>query len=91
MNELKKLKKYKLGVLQMSKAKKQLIGQIALGKENNINQLISLGKSRLNFEKIDSLEDIHQKIEEVTADQLLEQANILFEEKSLSTLIYLPD
>ena len=90
-NELKKLRENKLGVLQLSKAKTQLIGQIALSKENNINQMISLGKSRLNFEKIDSLEDIHKKIELVTADMLIDMANELFDPKAMSSLIYQPD
>ena len=87
-NELKKLRTEKLGVLQLSKAKKQLIGQMALGQESKINQLISLAKARLNYERIESLEEIHKKIEAVTAEKLIEVAEKLFDPNSLSTLIY---
>lgn len=89
-NELKKLKNKKLGVLQLSKAKKQLIGQIALSKENYVTQMISLGKSRLNFETIDTLESIHKKIEAVTAEQILDVANKIFDANMMSSLIYTP-
>ncbi|MCT4622693.1 MAG: insulinase family protein, partial [Schleiferiaceae bacterium] len=88
--ELKKLTREKLGVLQLSKAKKQLIGQLALGQESKINQLISLGKARLNFETIETLEEVHKKIEAVTADKLVEVAEVLFDPNQLSTLIYTP-
>ena len=88
--ELKKLRTEKLGVLQLSKAKKQLVGQMALGQESKINQMISLGKARLNYETIDTLEEIHKKIESVTANQLIEVAEILFDPKDLSTLIFRP-
>lgn len=86
--ELKKLSTEKLGVLQLSKAKKQLIGQIALGQESQINQMISLAKARLNYETIETLEEIHKKIEAVTADNLIEVAQKLFDPKQQSMLIY---
>lgn len=86
--ELNKLATEKLGVMQLSKAKKQLIGQIALGQESQINQMISLAKARLNYETIETLEEIHKKIEAVSAEKLTEAASELFDPKQLSTLIY---
>ena len=86
--ELKKLSTEKLGVMQLSKAKKQLIGQIALGQESQINQMISLAKARLNYETIETLEEIHKKIEAVTAENILDAAQHLFEPSQLSTLIF---
>ena len=87
-NELKKLRTETLGVLQLSKAKKQLIGQIALASENHANQLVSLAKARINFETIDTLEELHKKIEAVTADKLMEIAKELFNPDDLSSLIF---
>ena len=86
--ELKRLSTEKLGVLQLSKAKKQLIGQIALGQESQLNQMISLAKARLNFDTIETLEEIHKKIEAVTAENIIAAADELFNPSQLSTLIF---
>jgi predicted Zn-dependent peptidase len=88
LNELKKLRNEKLGVLQLSKAKKQLIGQLALSRENNINQMISLGKARINYETIDTLEELHRKISAVTASDLISVAQQMFDPNQFSYLIY---
>jgi predicted Zn-dependent peptidase len=50
--------------------------------------MLSLGKSILVFNTIDTIEVIHQKIDNVTASELLETANDIFEPSKLSTLIY---
>ena len=87
-NEFKILKEQRLGILQLSKAKKQLIGQIAISSENYDDLMLSLGKSFLLYNKVDSLEDIYTEIEQITAAQLIELANELFDNNLLSTLIY---
>jgi predicted Zn-dependent peptidase len=50
--------------------------------------MLSLGKSLLIFNKIDSIEELCKKIDNVTASELLETANDIFEPSKLSTLIY---
>ena len=50
-SELKKLMIKKLGTLQLKKAKAQLMGQIAISKESNESQLLSIGKSFLHFNR----------------------------------------
>ena len=87
--ELKLLRENKLGTTQLANAKKQLIGQIALGQENRSNLMLSIGKSLMNFKSIDSLETITKKINEITAEQLLEIANEVFDEKQISMLTFL--
>ena len=86
--EFRLLKNKALGTLQLSKAKKQLIGQIAISSENRDDLMLTLGKSFLLYNKVDSLPAIYKKIEAITSSQLLEIANEVFEEKSMSTLIY---
>ncbi len=88
MAELKKLRTSKLGTIQLSKAKNQIMGYLARGYENHESLMLSLGKSLLIFNKIDSIEDIARKIDAVTASELLETANDIFEPAKLSTLIY---
>jgi len=50
--------------------------------------MLSLGKSLLIFDRIDSVEQIFRKIDAVTAAELAETAGIVFDNSSLSTLIY---
>jgi predicted Zn-dependent peptidase len=88
MTELKKLRTTKLGTIQLSKAKNQIKGYLARGYENHESLMLSLGKSLLIFNKIESIEDLCNKIDAVTASELIETANDIFEPSKLSTLIY---
>ncbi|PWD99244.1 M16 family metallopeptidase [Marinilabilia rubra] len=86
--ELGQLRKTKLGQMQLQKAKRQLKGQITISSENKENLMLNIGKSFLLYNKVDSLEDIYKKIDNLTAMNLLEIANEIFDEKQLSYLIY---
>jgi len=88
--ELKKLRDVKLGSVQLKKAQQQLIGQLAIAQENNCNLMQSIAKSYMSFGKVDSLEEMNQKILGITAVQLLEVAQEIFKEDELSTIIYEP-
>ena len=88
MTELKKLRMSKLGTIQLSKAKNQIKGYLARGYENHESLMLSLGKSLLIFNKIDSIEELCKKIDAVTDSELLETANDIFDPLKMSTLIY---
>ena len=88
LKELKKLRDQKLGSIQLGKAKKQLVGQIALSQENNLALTLALGKSFLNYNRIDTLEDVYKKIEAITAEQVQDISNHIFNPDQLSQLIY---
>ncbi len=88
MEELKRLRTTKLGTIQLSKAKNQIKGYLARGYENHESLMLSLGKSLVIFDKIDSIEDLCKQIDRVTASELLETANDIFEPNKMSTLIY---
>jgi predicted Zn-dependent peptidase len=88
MAELKKLRNSKLGTIQLSKAKSQIKGYLARGYENHESLMLSLGKSLLIFNKIEGIEELCKKIDGVTASELLETANDIFEPSKISTLIY---
>jgi predicted Zn-dependent peptidase len=87
-SELNKLRKSKLGSIQLTRAKNQIKGYLARGYENHENLMLSLGKSLLVFNKIDTLEEICLKIDNLTSSELLEIANEIFEPSGMSTLIY---
>jgi predicted Zn-dependent peptidase len=86
--EMKKLKDKKLGILQFRTAQQQLLGQMAISSENNENQMLSIGKSIILYDRVDTLESIYKKIAHVSANDLLEVANEIFEPSTMSTLIY---
>lgn len=86
--EIAMLQHKALGDLQLSKARKQLIGQLAMSQENHEDLMLAIGKSVLVFDKVESLEDIYKKISEISASKLMEIANRILEPRNLSRLIY---
>jgi len=86
--EFQLLRTQKLGTRQLHRAKRQLFGQLAISGENNNNLMLSMGKSFLYFNQVDTLNELHKKIEEISAEQLLEVANEILAPDNISTLIY---
>ncbi len=87
-NEFARLRKNKLGTLQLSKAKKQLIGQLAIANENREDLMLTIGRSYLYFNKVDTLPMVFSKIENITSEQVLEVANQILDKDRLSILSY---
>ncbi len=88
--ELKKLRGNKLGTLQLHQAKQKFIGQIALAEENRMSLIISMAKSLLDLGSVDTLEQIFDKINAITAPQLLKISNEILDEKQMITLLFEP-
>jgi len=88
MKEFKLLRDKKMGVLQLKKAQKQLMGQIAISTENHEDLMLTIGKSYLLFNKVESVKDIFKKIEAVSQSDILELANEVLNTKRLSRLVY---
>jgi predicted Zn-dependent peptidase len=86
--EIKSLRETSLSDIQLKNAKKQAIGQMCISAENKENISLALGKAFLHFNKFEALEDILQKINDVTKDEIIETANEVLAPSNLSTLIY---
>ena len=86
--EIRTLQNTRLGSLQLSKAKKQLIGQLAMSQENHEDLMLTLGKSFLVFNKMEGLDLIAQKLNEINSSQLLDIANEVLDLEKLSMLVY---
>jgi predicted Zn-dependent peptidase len=86
--EIKKLQSQEMGSLQLIKAKKQLVGQLAMAQENREDLMLTLGKSFLLYNHVDSLEKVNAKIEKVTASELMAIANEVLDKEKLSALIF---
>lgn len=88
--ELKKLRDKPLSHIQLHQAKQKFTGQIALAEENRLNVLLSMSKSILDYNRVDSLEEIFNQVYAVTASQLLEIADETFNPSKLSVLLFKP-
>ena len=86
--EMQKLRQNKLGTIQLHKAKRQFIGQTAISCESKLNEMLAIGRSAFYDNEIETTEELYQKIEEITASELLETANEIFIPDQFSTLIY---
>ncbi len=86
--EIKLLQHKALGDIQLSKARKQLIGQLAMSQENHEDLMLAIGKSMLVFNKVERLEEIYKRISQISAVQLMEVANRILEPRNLTCLIY---
>jgi len=86
--EFNQLKEKKLGVLQLHRAKQQLIGQIAISAENKDNAALALGKSLLLFNTIEDLSEVNKKINDITAEEILDVANEILDKNKLSMLVF---
>lgn len=86
--ELKRLCDEPLGKVQLHRAKNQIKGYLMRSYENNENIMLSLGKSLLVFDKIETIEDIFRRIDAVSPSDLVDISRIVFNQSSLSTLVY---
>jgi len=86
--ELLRLCHNSLGTLSLKRARQQLSGQVAISFESNLSEMLTIGKSLLLFDSVDTLDDINKKIESVSAAMLMEAANETFYPDTLSSLTF---
>ncbi len=88
--ELGKLRDKQLGSLQLSRYKKQFMGQIIMGDESRSGLMVHIGKGILRKGRADSLEEILARIEKISAKDLQETAIEILNEEKMSYLMYNP-
>ena len=86
--EMRLLYEERLGPVQLKRAKAQMIGQITISSENYENLMLSIGKSFLIYDRVDSLEDVYAQIESITPEMLMEVAQEIFDLEKQSILLY---
>ena len=87
--ELKRLCEKPLSTNQLNAAKKQIIGQIGVARDNAESTALGMAKTFLHYNKMDDPQEVFQRIEALTSKELWEVSNKMFAEEQLSTLIYL--
>lgn len=84
-----RLQTVELSERSLKAAKKQLLGQLAIGSDNGEAQCLSMGKSLLAYGRVASQSEIVQSIEAVTAAEIREMACRIFAPESTSSLVLL--
>ncbi|WP_069660529.1 M16 family metallopeptidase [Arcticibacter eurypsychrophilus] len=89
--QLALLRDSKMTDLNLSRAKKKINGQIALGEDNRMGLIIGMCKSLIDHGRAESIEEVFAKINAITSNELLEIANEIFNPATMSTLTFVPD
>lgn len=86
--ELDQLCNQGLGTSQLKKAKQQLIGQLAIAADSGEHRMLSMAKSLLTYDEVVPSAEVYQKIEAVTAPELIEISREIFSKEALSRLLF---
>ena len=87
-DELQRVTETPLTLHQLRLAQRQMIGQMTINNDMGMNEMQSIGKALLNYERVDSLEEMNADIMSVTPDALLSVAQAQFRPDGISTLVY---
>ena len=87
-NELRHLRETPIHPQSLRAAQKQLIGQMAINNDSGLNEMQSIGKACLNFEHVDTLEEMNRDILAITSQELQEAACKYLTEDKFSLLRY---
>lgn len=88
--ELVKFCNDKLSARQLAAAKEQIKGQLAMSEENNLNQMMMMGRSILNRGYVPSLDEIFGLIQQTDAKKIQQMAREMFNPDQLSYLKMIP-
>jgi predicted Zn-dependent peptidase len=87
--EFRLIRTRKLSDRLLSRSKKQLIGQLAIANENREELMLTLGRSLLYFNKVDPMNEVFAKIDNISSDDLYRVSNEILAAANLSKLVFL--
>ena len=79
MCEFRRLKAEVMPEEELRRAKDQLKGNIILGLESSMSRMSNLARQEMYFEHFFSVDEIMDKVEAVTGEQVMAMANMLFD------------
>ncbi len=86
--EIAKLQNEPLSDRRLKAAKKQLLGQLAISSDNGETQCLSMGKGLLAYGKVSTGKENRSMVEGITAEDVREMAQKIFDKDKLSRLVY---
>ena len=88
IKELDRLREHRLTTLQLTAAKKQLMGQVGVASDHFENTALGMAKTYLHYGEYEGSEALFRRIEALTSDELWDIANELFRRDNLTVLTY---
>ena len=89
--ELDKFCDKPLSARQLSAAKEQIKGQLAMSEENNLSLMLMMARSVMLYNRVPMLEEIFEKIDATTSATMHSVALEIFDEKKMTYLTMIPD
>lgn len=89
--ELDKFCEKPLTARQLNAAKEQFKGQLAMGEENNHSLMFMMGRYMLDLNRVPSLEEIFNVIDDISPKDISRVACEMFDAKELSYLTMVPN
>lgn len=86
--ELDRLMLHPMSAAQLAAAKKQLKGQVAVAGDNRENFALGFAKSYLHYGWKKDVNRLFEQIDALTADDLQQVANEVFDQRKLTTLMF---
>ncbi len=86
--ELKKMSDQKLGTMQLHRAKRQVMGQLAISLESRLSEMLGIAKNHMHDGYVKTVEQIMNEIQQISAGDILEVAGEVFNPNQMSTLVY---
>ncbi len=86
--ELERLSTDPLSDDELSRAKRQFLGQLLLSTENREHIFLSMGKSFLHYGKVESIDELKKRVEAITSEDLFAIAKEVFRKDQFSHLLY---
>ena len=86
--ELDKLMQHPLSDRQLAAAKRQLKGQLAIGRDNREQCALDFAKQFLHYDRLQDFDDLYARIDALTATQLQDVAQDIFSPAHLQMLLF---
>lgn len=90
LGELRKLARQGPGTTEVRRSKDYAIGQMRLGLESTSNQMMWVGEQLLAYDRVETPDQIEQRLESVSAEQIQQVAATLFRDERLNAAVISP-
>jgi len=87
VGEFRNLKNEQVSPEEVSRAKAQLKGSLMLSLESSTARMSNLARQEMYFDRFFSLDEIIERIESVTAEQLQEMSRDLFQQDKIAVTV----
>jgi predicted Zn-dependent peptidase len=90
LQELKKIKKFSVNKSEFLRAKEYYTGQLLLALEDTMEHMFWIGESTVSLDKVYTLEEVLQELEQVKIEDIKRVANKIFRNKGLNLALIGP-